>query len=74
MKRKIIITCIVVLIKAAMCLVAFSQDTILYLSVKEACKMGIERNVEVRNSELEQTKRKSQLSEARSNLYPQLHG
>jgi outer membrane protein TolC len=74
MKRKIIITCIVVLIKAAMCLVAFSQDTILYLSVKEACKMGIERNVEVRNSELEQTKWKSQLSEARSNLYPQLDG
>jgi len=74
MKRKIIITCIAVLIKAAICIIAFSQDTEMYLSVKEACKMGIERNVEVRNSELEQTKRKSQLSEARSKLYPQMDG
>ncbi|MCU0473383.1 MAG: TolC family protein [Bacteroidales bacterium] len=74
MKRKIIITCIAVLIKAAVCVIAFSQDTVMCLSVKEACKMGIERNVEVRNSELEQSKRKSQLSEARSNFYPQLDG
>jgi len=74
MKRKIIIICIVVLIKAAICIIAFSQDTAMYLSVKEACKMGIEKNVEVRNSELEQTKWKSQLSEARSKLYPQMDG
>jgi len=74
MKRKIIITCIAVLIKTAICIMAFSQDTVMCLSVKKACKMGIERNVEVRNSELEQTKRKSQLSEARSKLYPQMDG
>jgi outer membrane protein TolC len=74
MKRKIIITCIAILLKAFICILAFSQDTVIYLSVKRACKMGIERNVEVRNSELEQTKMKSQLSEARSKLFPQLNG
>jgi len=74
MKRKIIITSITSLILAFPWLSTAAQDTAIYLSVTEACQMAIEKNAEVRNSELEQSKSSLQLSEAKSKLYPHIEG
>ncbi|MCU0462697.1 MAG: TolC family protein [Bacteroidales bacterium] len=74
MRKIIIITSITSLILAFLCLRASAQDTAIYLSVSGACQLAIEKNVEVRNSEWEQKKRKFQLSEAQSKLYPHLEG
>ncbi len=74
MKSKIIITRIASLILAFPWLSAAAQDTAIYLSITEACQLAIEKNAEVRNSELEQSKRSLQLSESKSKLYPHLEG
>jgi len=71
--KRIIISSIASLLLAFTCLRAAAQDT-LYLSVSEACQMAIMKNVEVRNSELEQSKSSLQLSEAKSKLYPHMEG
>jgi len=49
-----------------------SQDTTLYLSLKQSCQLGIEKNVSVQNAELEQQKTSYQLKEMQSKLYPQI--
>jgi outer membrane protein len=46
-----------------------AQDTI-HLSLKEACKQGIENNAEVINAGLDKQKTVYQLQEAKSKLYP----
>ena len=51
---------------------ARAQDTISYLSLKQSCQMGIERNIETKNAVLENQKTRFQLSEAQSKLYPQV--
>jgi len=71
--KRIIISSIASLIVAFTCLRAAAQDTI-FLSVSGACQMAIMKNVEVRNSELEQSKSSLQLSEAKSKLYPHMEG
>jgi outer membrane protein TolC len=71
--KRIIISSIASLILAFTCLHAPAQDTI-FLSVSGACQMAIMKNVEVRNSELEQSKSSLQLSEAKSKLYPHMEG
>ncbi|MBN1789619.1 MAG: TolC family protein [Bacteroidales bacterium] len=53
---------------------ASAQDTTIYLSLKQSCQMGIEKNVNVQNSDLERQKTNYQLKEAQSKLYPQIEG
>jgi len=48
---------------------AFSQDR---LSLKEAIQMGLERNINVQNAQLETSKTHYQLNESQSKLYPQM--
>lgn len=49
-----------------------AQDTITYLSLKQSCQLGIEKNVNVQNAGFEQQKSLYQLKEAKSKLYPQV--
>jgi outer membrane protein len=49
-----------------------AQDTIMYLSLKQSCKLGIEKNVNILNAELEQQKTGYKQKEAQSKLYPQV--
>lgn len=49
-----------------------AQDTITYLSLKQSCQLGIEKNVNVQNAGFEQQKSLFQLKEAKSKLYPQV--
>ena len=51
---------------------ASAQDTATYLSLKQSCQLGIEKNVNVLNGGLEQQKTTYQLAEAKSKLYPQV--
>jgi outer membrane protein TolC len=51
-----------------------AQDTIMDLSLSQACSLAVEKNVQVQNAELEQQKTQFQLKEAQSKLYPQLDG
>jgi outer membrane protein len=51
---------------------ASAQDTTMYLSLKQSCQFGIEKNVNVQNAGLEQQKTNYQLREAQSKLYPQV--
>jgi outer membrane protein TolC len=53
---------------------AKGQDSIMYLSLKQSCQFGIERNTNVINAGLEKQKSQYQLKEAQSKLYPQLEG
>ncbi len=54
----------------------YSQNNtnVVALSLEKASLLGIERNVNVRNAELETEKSRFQLKEAQSKLYPQLEG
>ncbi|MGV8096895.1 MAG: TolC family protein [Mangrovibacterium sp.] len=51
-----------------------AQDTTLYLSLRQSCLMGIEKNVNVENAELEQQKTRFQVKETQGRLYPQIEG
>ena len=53
---------------------ASAQDTIICLSLKQSCQMGIEQHVHVQNAALERQKSDYQLKEAQSRLYPQIEG
>lgn len=53
---------------------ASAQDSILVLSLKQSCQMGIEKNVNVKNAELEQGKTRLQQKEVKGRLYPQVEG
>jgi len=52
---------------------ASAQQKVL-LTLKESTQMGIERNVNVKNARLDNSKIHYQLKEAQSKLYPQLEG
>lgn len=69
MKAKKIITGILVIFGI---LQASAQDTIMYLSLKQSCQLGIEKNVNVQNAGLAQQKAGYQLKEVQSKLYPQI--
>jgi outer membrane protein len=49
-----------------------AQDSTMYISLKEACKLGIENNIDVRNAGLERQKTHYKLNESQSKLYPQV--
>jgi outer membrane protein len=53
---------------------ASAQDTTMYLSLKQSCQLGIEKNVNVQNADLERQKTNYKLKEAQSKLYPQIEG
>ena len=53
---------------------AYSQNNTVALSLNQATQLGIERNVNVKNAELETQKSRFQLKEAQSKLYPQIEG
>ena len=71
MKRKKVITGI---IAALTILQAPAQDTTMPLSLNQACQLGIEKNINVQNAELDRQKSRFQLQETQSKLYPQLEG
>lgn len=48
------------------------QDTKMSLSLRQSCLLGIEQNMNVQNTVLEQQKAHYRLREAKSKLYPQL--
>lgn len=52
----------------------YAQDSTLYLSLKQSCQMGIEKNADVQNAVLDQRKTAYQFKEAQSKLYPQIEG
>jgi outer membrane protein len=51
---------------------ATAQDSIMKLSLRQSCQLGIEKNVNVKNAGLEKRKSQYQLSEAKSMLYPKI--
>jgi outer membrane protein len=51
-----------------------AQDTIMRMSLKQACQLGIERNVNVVNAGLEKQKTRYQVKETQSRLYPAVEG
>lgn len=51
-----------------------AQDTAMSLSLAQVCKIGIEKNVTLRNATLEQQKMHYKLKESTSRLYPHLEG
>lgn len=53
---------------------AAAQDSTMYLSLKRSCQLGIEKNVNLQNADLDQQKSHYQLKEAQSKLYPQVEG
>ncbi|WP_321334292.1 TolC family protein [uncultured Bacteroides sp.] len=53
---------------------AFAQDSIKYISLHQACKLGIVSNAGIINAKLETKKSGYQLKETQSKLYPQLEG
>ena len=53
---------------------ASAQNSINFLSLKQSCQMGIEKNVNVQNAGLEQQKTHYQLNESQSKLFPQIEG
>jgi len=69
MKIKKTITVLVVLSAA---LRVSGQDSIQSLSLKESCRLGIERNVSILNARLEQTRASYQSREVQSKLFPQV--
>jgi len=71
MKIKRIITIVLVLVGV---LQAQAQDTIQYISLNQACQMGIDNNLNIANATLETQKAHYQLKETQSKLYPQLDG
>ncbi len=71
MKTKTVITGILVLFAL---LGIKAQDTLIGLTLNQACMLGIEKNVNVQNAELDQQKARFQLKEVQSKLYPQVEG
>jgi outer membrane protein len=71
MNRKRIITIVFVLVGV---LHVRAQDTIQYISLNQACQMGIDNNLSIANANLETQKAHYQLKETQSKLYPQLDG
>jgi outer membrane protein TolC len=71
MKTKRVIAGLLVILGIAK---ASAQDTSMYLSLKQSYQMVIEKNVNVRNADLERQKINYQLKEAQSKLYPQIEG
>ncbi len=69
MNKKKVITGVLVILGI---LQVSAQDTLMYLSLKQSCQLGIEKNVNVQNAGLEQQKTNYQLKEAQSKLYPQI--
>ena len=51
-----------------------AQDSIRYLTVNQVCLQAIEKNINVRNAQLEYQKSGYQTKEVRSKLYPQIDG
>ena len=49
-----------------------AQDSITYVSLSQACRMGIDHNLMIANATLETQKAGYQLKETQSKLYPQL--
>jgi outer membrane protein len=70
-EMKIKTTVAVVLIISGLLQVS-AQDTIRFLSLKEACIQGLERNVDVLNARLERQKTHYKSDEAQGKLYPQI--
>ena len=52
----------------------WAQDTTRYLSLNQACQLGIDNNVNILNANLETQKTHYQLKETQSKLYPQIEG
>lgn len=50
------------------------QDTTQFLSLNQACQLGIENNTNVTNANLETQKSAFQVKEVKSKLYPQIEG
>lgn len=53
---------------------ARAQDTIINLTLHQACQLGVDNNINVTNAKLETQKSAYQLKELKSKLYPQLEG
>lgn len=53
---------------------ATAQDSLKYISLNEACKLGVANNLNIVNANLETKKSAYQLKETQSKLYPQLEG
>jgi len=53
---------------------ARAQDTIVSLTLHQACQLGVDNNTNVTNAKLETQKSAYQLKEAKSKLYPQIEG
>jgi len=51
-----------------------AQDTTQYISLNQACQLGIENNTNVINANLEMQKSAYHLKEVKSKLYPQIEG
>ncbi len=49
-----------------------AQDSIMNLSLKQSCQLGIERNTDVKNAGLDKQKGQYQITEVKSKLYPQV--
>jgi len=70
MKKKLLITCIGCTV--GLFFSAKAQDSTMYLSLKQSCILGIEKNIMLQNAKLDQQKSHYQLKETQSKLYPQL--
>jgi outer membrane protein len=53
---------------------AHSQDTVMYLSLKQSRQLAIQNNVNVKNADLEILKAKYKVQEVQSNRYPKIEG
>lgn len=51
---------------------ASAQETVLSLTLKQSCELGVEKNVNVKNAVLEEQKAGYQLKEVQSKLFPQI--
>lgn len=51
-----------------------AQDSTKYLTLNQACQLGVENNINIVNANLETQKSNYQLKETQSKLYPQLEG
>jgi outer membrane protein TolC len=56
------------------CIPISAQDSTMSLSLAQACKIGIDKNVNLQNARLEQQKMHYKLKESTSRLYPHLEG
>jgi outer membrane protein len=69
MKTVKILTGIILILQAT---TVSAQDTLITLSLKEACTQAVEKNVNVLNAGLERKKTQYMSDETRSKLYPQI--